>query len=74
MRKALVIVAMLALLVVAGCTQKGSPFAGNTVTDKDVNAISGDVTDVDSVSADMDTADLDTLDQELTDIQNLDLQ
>jgi hypothetical protein len=74
MRKALVIVAMLALLVVAGCAPKGTPFAGTAGTDQDVNAISGDVSDVDSISADMDTSELDTLDQELADIQNLELQ
>lgn len=74
MKKLLVIVAMLALLVIAGCAPKGTPFPGNTGTDQDVNAISGDVSDVDSVSADMDTSDLDTLDQELTDVQNLELQ
>ncbi len=73
MRKTLVIVAMLVLLVVAGCAPKGTPFAGTTGTDKDVNAISAEVIDVDSISTDMDTADLDTLDQELSDVQNLEL-
>ncbi len=74
MRKALVIVAMLALLVIAGCAPKGTPFAADTGTDKDVNAVSGDVSDVELISADMDTADLDTLDQELNDVQTLELQ
>jgi hypothetical protein len=74
MRKALVIVAMLALLVFAGCAPKSAPVQGATSTDKDVSAISGDVSDVEAVSADMDTADLDTLDQELNDIQTLELQ
>ncbi len=74
MRKALVIVAMLALLVSAGCAPKGTPFPSTTGTDKDVNAISADVSDVDLISADMDTSELDTLDQELADIQTLELQ
>jgi hypothetical protein len=65
---------MLALLVIAGCAPKGTAFPGTTGTDKDVNAISADVTDVEGISADMDTADLDTLDQELADIQTLELQ
>jgi len=74
MRKALIIAAMLALLVVAGCAPKETPFPGTTGTDKDVNAISAEVIDVESISTDMDTSDLDALDQELVDIQTLELQ
>jgi protein involved in sex pheromone biosynthesis len=74
MRKTLVIVAMLALLVIAGCAPKGTPFAADTSTDKDVNSISGEVAEIDVTSTDMDTADLDTLDQELNDIQTMELQ
>jgi hypothetical protein len=74
MKNALVIVAMLALLVIAGCAPKGTPVQGDTSTDKDVSAVSSDVSDVELITADMDTADLDTLDQELNDVQTLELQ
>ncbi|MEM4254404.1 MAG: hypothetical protein QXR48_03410 [Candidatus Woesearchaeota archaeon] len=63
-----------ALLVVAGCAPKGTPFPSTTGTDNDVNAISTDVTEIDSISVDLDTSDLDSLDQELSDVESLEVQ
>ncbi len=75
MRATLVIAAMLAaLLVIAGCAPKGTPFSGNTATDKEVNAVGADVTEIDVLDVEMGTEDLDTLDQELADIDSLELQ
>ncbi|MEM2916317.1 MAG: hypothetical protein QXT19_03100 [Candidatus Woesearchaeota archaeon] len=75
MKGTLAIVALVAaLLVVAGCVPKGTPFPSTTGTDKDVNAIETDVTEVGSISADLDTSDLDTLDQELSEVESLEVQ
>lgn len=73
MKTTLVIVSVLALLVLAGCTQKAMPSAP-TATDSEVSDIGGAVTDIDSLTDDLGTSDLDSLDQELADIENLELQ
>ncbi|MEM4240061.1 MAG: hypothetical protein QXM31_01825 [Candidatus Woesearchaeota archaeon] len=75
MRKTLVVFAMIAaLLVVAGCAPRSTPFGGASATDKDVNAIDGDVSDVSALGDDLDTSDLDSLEQELSDIDSLEVQ
>lgn len=75
MKGTLAIVALVAaLLVVAGCAPKGTPLPSTTGTDKDVNAIETDVTEISAISADLDTSDLDTLDQELSEVESLEVQ
>ena len=74
MRKTLVFVAVLALLVLAGCAQRAMPAAAPASTDQAVNAVGSDVKDLDSLNQDMDSSDLNSLDQELHDVDTLELQ
>ena len=74
MRKTLVFVAVLALIVLAGCTQKAMPSAAPTATDQSVNAVGNDVKDLDSLNQDLDTGDLNSLEQELNDVDTLELK
>lgn len=65
------IVAVLALLVLAGCGQKAMPA---TATDKAVSDVGSGVSDLDAITQDLDTSDLSTLDNELAAIETLELQ
>lgn len=73
MKTTLVIAAVLALLVIAGCAPKAAAPAA-PATDKAVADVSTGVSELDQLTADLDTSDLNTLDQELADIQSLELQ
>lgn len=73
MRTTLVIVAVLALLVLAGCGKQAAP-AAPTATDNAVSDITGDVSGLDELEADLDTSELNSLDQELADLESLELQ
>lgn len=74
MKTTLVLGALLALLVLAGCTAKQAMAPAPTATDDSVEAVGSAVADLDSLTEDLDTADLNSLDQELADIENLELQ
>jgi hypothetical protein len=76
MRTTLVIIAVLALLVIAGCAPKAAmPGPGMpTATDKAVSDVGSEVSDLGTLADDLDTAELNALDQELADIESLELQ
>jgi outer membrane murein-binding lipoprotein Lpp len=74
MRTTLVIVAVIALLALAGCAQKAMPSSAPTATDQEVDAVGMSVSEIDSLTEDLGTEDLNALDQELADIENLELQ
>ena len=71
MRTTAVIVAVLALLVIAGCAKTPS---APTTTDKSVSDVGNDVTGLGDIESDLDTSELNSLDQELADIETLELQ
>jgi cytochrome oxidase Cu insertion factor (SCO1/SenC/PrrC family) len=68
MRLTILVVAMLAMVVLAGCAQKG------TVTDNDIASVSEEISSIDEDAANTDTSDLDTLDQELAAIESLEIE
>ncbi len=72
--RSILVVAMLALLVIAGCAPKAMAPAGPTATDTAIESVSDEVTGLDALEQDMDLSDLDSLDQELADIDTLELQ
>ena len=74
MKNTLVIGALLALLVLVGCSAPQAAAPAPTATDDSVDAVGSAVADIDSLTEDLDTADLNSLDQELADIENLELQ
>jgi len=74
MRTTFVIVAVLALLMVAGCARQAGPAGAPTATDSAVSDVGGDVSGLDELEADLDTSELSSLDQELADIETLELQ
>jgi uncharacterized lipoprotein YajG len=79
MRKTLVLVAVLTVLLLAGCAQKAMTSSSAAATpaagaDQAVNAVGNDVKDLDSLNTDLDTSDLNSLDQELSDVDSLDIK
>ena len=74
MRNALVIAAVLAMLVLAGCAPKAPAEAVPTATEQEVTDVSGDVEGLEGLSEDLGLDELESLDQELADIEALDLQ
>ena len=76
MRNALVIVAVLAMLVLAGCAPKAPAVeaAPPTATEQEVTDVSGDVEGLEDLSEDLGLDELESLDQELADIEALELQ
>jgi outer membrane biogenesis lipoprotein LolB len=75
MKKSAILVAILALLVLAGCARQAAmPPAQTTATDAAVSEVSNDVSEIDSLTADLGEEDLNTLDQDLADIASLELQ
>ncbi len=75
MKYILGIIAVLVVLVIAGCAPKVMPASSApTATDKAVTDVGGAVSDLDALAQELDTADLNSLDQELADIESLELQ